>query len=54
MNSESGMQDFKLPIPLANLQHGKTIGFMWTVNSNSNWRLLNSNLYYNVDPIESD
>jgi len=54
MNGESGIQDFKLPVPFNQAQQGKFLSLKWTVNSATDWALLNSAVYYDTDPEDDD
>lgn len=54
MNSESGLQDFRLPFPSTQANVAKTISLKWTVTGQSKWNILNGNLCYTSDTIRQD
>lgn len=54
MNSESGLQDFRLPFPMTQLVQGKTLSLLWTVNGTSDWSLLSGTVYFDMDSNPSD
>lgn len=46
MNTNSGIQNFKLPFYQTEVQQAKLINLKWTVAGSSFWRFLNGTLYY--------
>lgn len=46
MNKFPGTNIFRLPFPSTQLNQGFTLSVKYTVNSTLNWRLLNTDLYY--------
>jgi hypothetical protein len=54
MDTESGVQDFRLPFTTSLPEQAKMIEFLWTVNGTVDWRILNANLYYSPETSLSD
>ena len=54
MNTTLGLQNYRLPFPTEQIQQGKVISFKFMINSTHDWRLLNTNLYYQPEQEPSE
>jgi hypothetical protein len=46
MNGTTGIQNFKLPFAMSEVQTGKLLSFKWSVTGTSFWRINNGTLYH--------
>lgn len=51
MNTKSGNQDIRLPFHPTDLQQGKMIDLLFTVNGMTQWNILEANLYFTKEPV---
>ena len=54
MDANAGYQDVKIPFTTTMLQQGNFISLKFSVDSTTNWRLLNASLYFEPDKITHD